>query len=224
MTGKAGGAYRPRSAVPAPATAGMTPAGPRGPVQPATARHGMAAPPDADPVDWLVLTYRLPARPASLRAAVRRRLAAAGAVYLSPACAVAPLPGPAERAMRRAQAAITGAGGSAVLLTGRALPGGRDLASAVNAVLDSEYEDIIASCHDAVADIEALIAAGELHYQRLWHEGIRLRRLSGRYRAVHGQDLLGARQAQAAATALAAYRSALSEYATRVYAADAHPA
>jgi hypothetical protein len=173
--------------------------------------------------EWLLLTYRLPVKPASLRAAVRRKLTAAGAVYLSPACAVAPLSGPAERAMRRMRATISGAGGSAVLLAGCALAGQPDLTGAFNAVRDREYEEIEADCRDAVACLEALTAACEFRYQRLWDKGVELRRLSVRDRAVRGRDLFGARQAQAAASALAAYRSAIDEYACRVYAAQSRP-
>jgi hypothetical protein len=122
--------------------------------------------------------------------------------------------------MRRARATITDAGGFAVLLAGPALVGERDLIEAFNAVRDSEYEDIIVSCRDAVTCIEALTAVYEFRYQGLWEKDIGLRRLSARYKVVRDQDLHGARQGQAAAAALTAYRSALDEYASRVYAAD----
>lgn len=167
-----------------------------------------------------MLTYQLPEKPTSLRAVVRRKLSAAGAVYLSPACAAAPLTGSAERVMRRMRATITDAGGSAVLLTGRALAGEPDLAGAYNAARGVEYADIVAGCRDAVAGLEALTAAGEFRYQPLWDGDIGLRRLSVRYRAVRDQDRFSAGHAEAAAAALDSYRSVLEEYASRVYATD----
>lgn len=175
---------------------------------------------DGDAAGWLVLAYQLPTKPASLKAAVRRKLTAAGAVYLSSACAVAPLSGPAERAMRRIRAMIRRAGGSAVLLASRAPVGESELTGAFNGVCDHEYEDIIRGCHDAMADIEALTTACEFRYQPLWDKDISLRQLSARYRAVCARDLFGTRQAEAAASALAGYRSAINDYARRVYAAD----
>jgi hypothetical protein len=178
---------------------------------------------DGDAVEWLVLTYQLPAKPASLKATVRRKLTAAGAVYLSSACAVAPLSSPAERAMRRMRATISGAGGSAVLLAGRALAGEPELTGTFNAVRDREYEDIIGGCRDAVAGLEALTEASEFCYQQLWDKDIGLRQLSACYRAVRDRDLFGARQAQAASSALAGYRFAINDYARRVYAADGRP-
>ena len=174
----------------------------------------------ADGGGWLVLTYQLPAKPAGLGAAIRGKLTAAGAVYLSRACAVAPLPGQAEIAMRRAQARITRAGGCAVLLAGQALAGEAEIIRAFNAIHDQEYDDIIAGCTDAVAEIGALAAAGDLGYQPLWASDILLRRLSARYRAVQGKDLFAAGKAQAAGSALVRYRLALDEHASRVYASD----
>lgn len=168
---------------------------------------------------WLVLIYQLPAEPSSLRAAVGRKLSAAGAVYLSPACAAAPLSRPAERAMRRMRATITDAGGSAVLLTGRPLAGESVLAGAFNTERDLEYADITVACRDAVAGLEALTVAGELRYHPLWDGDIGFRQLSARYRAVRGHDLFGAGRADEAAAALDRYRAALNEYAGRVFAA-----
>jgi len=176
----------------------------------------MPASSDGDPAEWLLLTYRLPDKPESLRAAVRRKLTAAGAVCLAPACAAAPLSRPAERAMRQIRAAIAGTGGTAVLLTGPALAGEHELAGAFNAVRDLEYDDIIAVCRNAAAGLGALTAACEFRYQLLWDSDIGLRRLSARYRAVRDRDLFGAGQAQHAATAIARYRSALSDYAASV--------
>lgn len=185
----------------------------RAPAVPADTVAGQAA-------EWLLLTYRLPAKPPSLRATVRRKLSAAGAVYLSPACAAAPLSAPAERAMRRARASIAAAGGSAVLLTGRALIGGPELTGAFNAVRDAEYQDVITGCRDALAELGELAAARDFRYQLLWDKDIGLRQLSARYRAVRGRDVLGSGQAGAAAAALARYRSALDEYAVRIKEAD----
>jgi hypothetical protein len=94
----------------------------------------MAALEGADRVTWLVLVYQLPAKPAGLKSLVRRKLTAAGAVYLSRACAVAPAgpgaPG-AERAMRRMRAMIAGAGGTAVLLRADSLGGEEQIIAAM---------------------------------------------------------------------------------------------
>jgi DNA-binding transcriptional regulator PaaX len=98
----------------------------------------MAAPEDADCATWLVLVYQLPAEPAGLRALVRRKLTAAGAVYLSRACAVAPV-GRTERVMRRMRATIADAGGTAMLLRAAALGGEEQIIAAMEATRDREH-------------------------------------------------------------------------------------
>jgi hypothetical protein len=90
----------------------------------------MTAAADADSLTWLILVYQLPAKPAGLKALVRRKLTAAGAVYLSRACAVAPA-GRAERAMRRMRATVASAGGTAMLMRAVALGGEEQIITAI---------------------------------------------------------------------------------------------
>ena len=90
----------------------------------------MTAAADAEGLTWLILVYQLPSKPAGLKALVRRKLTAAGAVYLSRACAVAPA-GRAERAMRRVRATIASAGGTAMLMRAVALGGEEQIITAI---------------------------------------------------------------------------------------------
>jgi hypothetical protein len=177
----------------------------------------MPEPIEAGSLTWLLLVYRLPAKPEALKAVIRRRLSAAGAVYLSHACAAS---GPAERAMRHLRAMITDSGGSAAVLRASALAGEPELAAALNAERDREYDDIIAGCGDAVRALEIMAAAGDFCYQKLWDKQAVLDKLTGRYRVLRERDLLGACQAGAAAAALARHQSVVDEYARGVYATD----
>jgi len=182
----------------------------------------MAAPGGAGGVTWLVLVYQLPAKPGGLKSLVHRKLTAAGAVYLSRACAVTPAgPGAsAERAMRQVRAAIAGAGGTAVLLRADALGGEEQIIAALETARDSEYDDITARCGEGLAFIEALTEAGDFRYERLWEIDARLKRLHARYRTMSARGPADAGKAPEAASALASYRSALDEYASSVYATD----
>jgi hypothetical protein len=177
---------------------------------------------DEGSVTWLVLVYQLPAKPAGLRALVQRKLTAAGAVYLSRACAVAPA-GRAERAMRQLRATIADAGGAAVLVRAAALGGEDQITGALEAARDHEYDDIIAGCRDGLAAIEASIEARDFRYEQLWDIDARLKRLDARYRTMSDRGAAGTGdggKAREAASALARYRSALDAYASGVYATD----
>lgn len=185
----------------------------------------MATPEDAGGGTWLVLVYKLPANPGGLKTLVQRKLTAAGVVYLSRACAVAPAgsSAPAERAMRQVRAAIADAGGTAVLLRAGAIGGEEQIIAALEAARDREYDEIIAGCRDGLGSIETLIEARDFRYEQLWEIDAQLKRLDARYRIMSARGTAGeeaAGKAREASSALARYRSALDEYASSVYATD----
>jgi hypothetical protein len=179
--------------------------------------NGAAEPPRERPgrVAWLVLAYRLPARP-GLKATIRRRLAAAGAVNLANAVAAVPASPAAERSFRRLRSIIGEAGGSAQVLRAAVIEGGAGLAGAFNAARDQEYGKVIAGCADLVGEIGDLTAAGCFRYADLAEKDAELNRLSARYEATRALDVLGAPGAGQAQSALATCRAVLDTFARRV--------
>ena len=120
----------------------------------------------ASRVAWLVLDYRLPAG-SGLKAAIRRKLTALGAVYPVNAVAVLPASPTAERAFRRLRNMIGEGGGSAQVLRAEAIQGEADLITAFNTAREQEYDEIITGCGDVVAGIEAMTADGHFCYEDL---------------------------------------------------------
>jgi hypothetical protein len=168
---------------------------------------------------WLLLIYRLPVR-TGLKATIRRRLIAIGAVY--PASAVAALPASpaAERALRRLRSMIGEAGGSAQVLRAEAIDGEPDLIATYNAAREQEYEKIIAECSDIVAGIEAMAAASHFGYAELGEKDAELKSLSMRNETIRTRDILGATNAETALSSLARCRTVLDDFAQCVYQAD----
>jgi hypothetical protein len=183
-----------------------------GPAEPVADRPGRVA--------WLVLAYRLPARP-GLKATIRRRLAASGAVYLANAVAAVPASPAAERAFRRLRSMIDEAGGSAQVLRAAAIEGGADLARTFNAARDQEYGQVITGCGGLAGEIEALTAAGCFRYADLASSDAELTRLSARYETTRALDALGSASAGQARSALAACRTVLDDFARHVDQAEA---
>jgi ChrB-like protein len=181
--------------------------------------NGAAGPPPERRVSWLILAYRLPAR-RGLTAAIRRRLAATGAVYLANAVAAVPASPAAERAFRRLRSMIGEAGGSAQVLRAAALEGGANLVGAFNAAREHEYAEIIAGCGDFVAAIEDLTAARRVPGCDLREQDATLTRLSRRHDTIRARDTLGAANAEAAQSSLVKCREALDDLARR---ADQEP-
>jgi len=176
----------------------------------------------AEQVSWLLLVYRVPSEPSRLRAAVWRRLKALGAVYLANSVAALPASADAERALRSLRNEIGEMGGSAQLLTARALAGEADVVASFNAARDEEYTEILSRCDDFLAEIERETAAEKFTYAELEENDEDLVKLRGWLQKVRARDVLGARLSDDAARALERCQGALERFAERVYAhADA---
>lgn len=167
--------------------------------------------------EWLVLVYRVPREPTRLRAAVWRRLKAAGAVYLQGSVAALPVAGRHERALRALRHEILDMGGTALVLRCDALAGGGDLLDAYNAARDEEYDEIADRCNDFLAEIRNETSAGHFTYAELEENDEDLVKLRGWFDKVASRDVLGARHRAAALDGLQACSGALDGFATEVY-------
>ena len=160
----------------------------------------MTAPPG--PVAWLILVYRLPAS-SGLKAVIRRKATALGAVYPANAVAALPASPAAERAFRRLRNMIGEGGGSAEVLRAAAVEGEPHLIATFNAAREQEYGEIIAGCGEIIAQIDAMTAAGHFRYHDPGEMDTELKRLSVRAGAIRAHDTLGAAKAAAALSSLA---------------------
>jgi len=174
----------------------------------------------ADRISWLVLLYRIPSEPSRLRAAVWRRLKAAGAVYLAGSVAALPASPAAERSLRRLRHDVCDMGGSAQLLRAEALAGQPDVIAAFNAARDGQYIDIAARCRDLLTEIESAATAGHFTYAKLEEKAAVLAKLAGRYEQVRAVDAFCASKSEPASSALARCREALNGFAERTYRAE----
>ncbi len=154
-------------------------------------------------VPWLVLAYRVPGEAVRLRMSVWRRLKAAGAVYLTNSVATLPAAPAAERLLRRLRSDISRAGGSAQLLCAGPLAGGADLIRLYNTARDDEYAQIIAGCDQLLGSIGSWAAASRPSPADLAAGDRELARLARLDEKARARDVLGARQAESAAAALA---------------------
>jgi hypothetical protein len=168
---------------------------------------------------WLVLAYRLPATH-GLKVTIRRRLTAIGAVFPANAVAALPASPAAERALRRLRSLIGEAGGSAQVLRAEVIEGAPDLAAAFNKAREREYAEIIAGCGKILAAIEALTAAGQFRYPDLAGQDAALKRLAMRNDTIRTRDALGAANAELALSSVARCRTAVDDFARRVYQTD----
>jgi hypothetical protein len=166
-----------------------------------------------------VFTYQASAAP-QVRAWVRHRLKAYGAIYLARSVAVLPISPRAERLLRGLRNHIRLAGGSAYVLRADMLAGGPTVAAAVSKARDQDYRDIITACRRYLDGIDAAIASGRLGYVPLAWADWTLTKLGRRYERLRARDEFGASQARRAAAALDRCREALDRFSQAVYQAD----
>ncbi len=170
-----------------------------------------------DDPSWLLLTYRLPAESARLRAALSRRLKRAGAVYLAPSVAVLPDSPAGERLLRRLRSQVRDMGGTAQVLRADALAGQADVIGQFDAARDGEYAPVIAACGDLLIGIKSRMIDGRCTLAELNQCDRELEKLTRRNAKVRAVDGLGASQAEQAGAALAKCQEALDELAECVY-------
>jgi hypothetical protein len=176
--------------------------------------------PEVNPAAWLVLACRLPAGHSPVRARVRRKLTAAGAVYPAGSVVLLPASPEAEKLCRRVRKVIADAGGAAVFLAGEALAGEADITAAFNAARDQEYQQVTTACDAITSTIQDLTAAGQLSFPDLAGQEAELKKLSVRTGTISFRDTFGAAGHGQALAALTRCQAELDFYSEQVCKAD----
>ncbi len=173
-----------------------------------------------DPIEWLILIYKVPTEPSRLRVSVWRRLKGLGAIYLQSSAAALPAGASAERALRKLRHEITQMAGSAVLLRSTLLGGGSDVAAMFRAARNDEYDEIIDKCDDFLAGIDKEFHAEHFSFAELEENEVDHTKLVNWLAKVRDRDVLGSGQREGAEDAVLRCAEALERYAQRVYAED----
>ena len=113
---------------------------------------------------WLILVHRIPPRPLYLRAKIRQRLAAVGAVAVKNAVYLLPHGGDALEDLQWVAQEITAGGGDAHLFEGDFVDGLASEAAVAqfNEARDADYQSIASDAHAAMKSARSAAAAGEL--------------------------------------------------------------
>jgi hypothetical protein len=173
-----------------------------------------------EPLEWLVLVFRVPAEPSRLRATIWRRLKSLGALYLQNSVATLPASFASERALRALRKEILDMGGSAYLLTSKVVAGAADVQAAFNAARDDEYEEIIDNCNNFQAQVEKEFVANHFTYAELEENEEDLAKLQKWFQKVSARDALGAARRSDAESHLERCAQTLEGFAARVFAKE----
>jgi ChrB-like protein len=170
-------------------------------------------------VEWILLTYRLPAEPSRHRVAVWRELRRTGALSLQQATWAVPARGEFLSSVSRAVALVERAGGEALVFD--AAPKGDEaeeqLERLFTAEREEEWKEFLAECGKFDREIDREIESEKFTAAELDEEEQNLDRLRRWFRELRGRDLFVAPSQEAAKRRLADCAERLDGFAERVY-------
>jgi hypothetical protein len=170
-------------------------------------------------MEWVLLTYRLPADPSRHRVAVWRELRRVGALSLQQATWVVPARPDFIDAVSRAVELVERAEGEAVVLD--AVARGDAMAVRLEAMFTAEREqewvEFVAECAKFDAEIAKEIRTEKFTAAELDEEEQNLERLRRWHRELRGRDLFGAESRHEADRCLKECVERLEDFAERVF-------
>src|SRR5215813_8506077 len=175
-----------------------------------------------DTIRWLLLTYKVPAEPASKRVALWRRVRGMGAVYLQNGVCLLPKTDDHARRLKMLENDIAEMGGEAVLLDTVALDRAQEdkVVTRFKADRDDAYREFIDKCDDFESEIAKETAVSHFTYNELEENDVELKKLQGWLEKIKKLDFYGGGLGGEAAQRLRACENLLDEYARRVF--DSH--
>jgi DNA-binding transcriptional regulator PaaX len=171
-------------------------------------------------VEWVLLTYRLPAEPSRHRVAVWRELRRAGAVSLQQATWAVPARREFVDAVDRAVALIERADGEVLVFDAeaRAHATTTRLEMLFTDEREQEWTEFLAECDKFDAEIDKEIRIEKFTAAELDEEEQNFERLRRWFRDIRGRDLFRAPSRDDAERRLKECNERLEDYAERVYA------
>jgi hypothetical protein len=171
---------------------------------------------------WLLLTYKVPAEPATKRVALWRKIKALGAIYLQNGVCVLPRSDENIRRLKMMENDISEMGGEAVLLETTALDSGQNdkVIARFRADRDEHYKEFIGRCDEFEKEIAKEITIQKFTYAELEEEDTDLRKLQDWLEKIKRLDFYGALLANQATERLRGCERALDAYAKQVFEAN----
>ena len=171
---------------------------------------------------WLLLTYKVPADPATKRVALWRKIKGLGAVYLQNGVCLLPRTDDNMRRLKMLENDVAEMGGESVLLETTALDPlqGEKVAGRFRADRDEHYREFIGRCDEFEKEIAKEIAIKKFTYAELEEEDTDLRKLQDWLEKIKKLDFYGASLAEEAAQRLKTCEAVLDAYAKQVFEAN----
>jgi len=171
---------------------------------------------------WLLLTYKVPADPATKRVALWRKIKGLGAIYLQNGVCLLPRTDDNMRRLKMLENDVAEMGGESVLLETTALDPlqGEKVVGRFRADRDEHYREFIGRCDEFEKEIAKEIAIQKFTYAELEEEDTDLRKLQDWLEKIKKLDFYGASLAEEATQRLKTCEAVLDAYAKQVFEAN----
>lgn len=173
-------------------------------------------------LDWLLMTYKVPAEPTTKRIALWRKLKGMGGVYLQNGVCLLPKTEEHLRQLKRLEHDVQEMGGDCVILETTALDKVQQdrVIGRFKADRNEQYSELLGRCADFKKEIAKEIAKQKFTYAELEEEDTDLKKLFGWFEKIKKLDFYGAPLAQEAQAQLQECALILEDYARQVYEAN----
>lgn len=172
--------------------------------------------------NWLLLTYKVPAEPATRRVALWRRLKGLGAVYLQSGVCLLPKTDEHVRRLKMLENDIAEMKGESVILETVALDRSQQekVLARFKSDRDEQYREFLDKCSDFEGEIAKETAANHFTYAELEENDVDLKKLQSWLDKIKKLDFYAAELRSDAEERLRLCETLLEAYAQRVF--DSH--
>lgn len=172
--------------------------------------------------NWLLLTYKVPAEPATRRVALWRRLKGLGAVYLQSGVCLLPKTDEHVRRLKMLENDINEMKGESVILETVALDRSQQekVLARFKGDRDEQYREFLDKCSDFEGEIAKETAANHFTYAELEENDVDLKKLQSWLDKIKKLDFYAAELRSDAEERLRHCETLLEAYAQRVF--DSH--
>jgi len=174
------------------------------------------------PLEWLLLTYKIPAEPARKRVSVWRKLKAMGAVYIQGGVCLLPKTDDHLRRLKVIENEIAEADGEALLLTTVGLDQKHEekIIARFNADRDDEYKELIEKCIAFEDEVTEETRVKHFTYAELEENEEEYKKFKIWIEKIRKLDFYKAPRGQEATERLTRSEAVLDAYAHNVFAAQ----
>lgn len=176
------------------------------------------------PLKWILISYRVPAEPSTVRVKIWRMLKSIGALYIQQSVCILPLTTETQKTALQLQSLVNDNHGEVQSLQVEQFESSTEaqLIALFNEQRAVEYQEFLNGCSTFKQEIQTETELGKFTFHEVEENEAELVRLKRWYRKIWKRDFFQSEHARISQTELEECEIALSNFTQRVYQAEGH--